>query len=292
MELKGVYTAIVTPFNTDGSVDYGAFTALIEQQIAGGVSGILPVGTTGESPTLNMEEHSKVIRCAVNAAAGRCKIMAGSGANSTEEALTLTKCAKEDGADCSLQVTPYYNKPTQEGLYQHFSKVADECGLPIVLYNVPGRTGVPIAVETIVRLSKNSNVLGVKEAGGQTDRVSDILNRCSVSVMSGDDSLALPMMSVGANGVISVASNVIPGEMRALCDACFANDFAAALAIHRKYYRLFRHLFLETNPIPVKAALAMMGVISEVYRLPLCPMGEKNREILAGTLRDCGLIRA
>lgn len=292
MELKGVYTALITPFNTDGSVDYGSFTELIERQIAGGVAGILPVGTTGESPTLSMEEHSKVISCAVKAAAGRCTIMAGSGANSTEEALELTKRAKEDGADCSLQVTPYYNKPTQEGLYRHFSKVADECGLPIVLYNVPSRTGIPIAVETIVRLSKNSNIIGVKEAGGQTDRVSDILDQCGISVLSGDDSLALPMMSVGAKGVISVASNLIPAEMRALCDACAANDFSTALAIHRKYYRLFRHLFLESNPIPVKAALAMTGQISEVYRLPLCTMSEKNRETLEKTLRACGLIHA
>ena len=290
MELKGVYTAIATPFNKDGGVDYGKFEALIEMQIRGGVSGILPVGTSGESPTLNMEEHSKVISTAVRVAAGRCKIMAGSGANCTAEAIELTKRAKDDGADCSLQVTPYYNKPTQEGLYRHFSTIADTCDIPIVLYNVPGRTGIPIAVDTIARLASNPNVLGVKEAGGSVDRVSEILDACETSVMCGDDSLTVPMMSVGAKGVISVASNVIPAEMQALCDACEAGDFATALAIHKKYYKLFRHLFIESNPIPVKAALAMMGLIEEEYRLPLCPLAAKNREILAATMKGCGLI--
>ncbi|MBO5202671.1 MAG: 4-hydroxy-tetrahydrodipicolinate synthase, partial [Lentisphaeria bacterium] len=198
--------------------------------------------------------------------------------------------AKEDGADCSLQVTPYYNKPTQEGLYRHFSTIADTCDLPIVLYNVPGRTGIPIAVDTIARLASNPNVLGVKEAGGSVDRVSEILDACETSVMCGDDSLTVPMMSVGAKGVISVASNVIPAEMQALCDACEAGDFATALAIHKKYYKLFRHLFIESNPIPVKAALAMMGLIEEEYRLPLCPLAAKNREILAATMKGCGLI--
>ncbi len=290
MELKGVYTAIATPFNSNGSVDYGKFKNLIEMQIAGGVSGILPVGTSGESPTLNMQEHSEVISTAVNVAAGRCRIMAGSGANCTAEAIELTKRAKDDGADCSLQVTPYYNKPTQEGLYRHFSTIAEACELPIVLYNVPGRTGTPIAVETIARLASNPHVLGVKEAGGSVDRVSEILDACEIDVMCGDDSLTLPMMSVGAKGVISVASNVIPAEMQALCDACERGDYAAALAIHKKYYKLFRHLFLESNPIPVKAALAMMGLIEEEYRLPLCPMSAKNREILEQTMKGCGLI--
>lgn len=290
MELNGVYTAIATPFNKNGAVDYGKFKALIEMQIAGGVKGILPVGTTGESPTLNMQEHSEVICAAVEAAAGRCRIMAGSGGNCTAEAIELTKRAKEDGADCSLQVTPYYNKPTQEGLYRHFSTVADSCDLPIVLYNVPGRTGISIAVETIARLASNTNVLGVKEAGGSVDRVSEILDACDIAVMCGDDSLTLPMMSVGAKGVISVASNVIPGEMQQLCDACARGDYAAALVIHRKYYKLFRHLFIESNPIPVKSALAMMGLIEEEYRLPLCPPSDKNRAILAETMKACGLI--
>ena len=284
MELKGVYTAIATPFNKDGGVDYGKFEALIEMQIRGGVSGILPVGTSGESPTLNMEEHSKVISTAVRVAAGRCKIMAGSGANCTAEAIELTKRAKDDGADCSLQVTPYYNKPTQEGLYRHFSTIADTCDIPIVLYNVPGRTGIPIAVDTIARLASNPNVLGVKEAGGSVDRVSEILDACETSVMCGDDSLTVPMMSVGAKGVISVASNVIPGDMAKMIHSCLAGDFATALTYHRKYYKLFKHLFIESNPIPVKAAMAMMELIQEEYRLPLCPISDANREILRNTL--------
>ena len=283
MELKGLYTAIVTPF-ANGRVDYAKFEELIEMQIAGGADGIVPVGTTGESPTLSMEEHSQVIRAAVKAAKGRCVIMAGSGANSTEEAILLTKAAKDDGADCSLQVTPYYNKPSQEGLYRHFSTIADTCDLPIVLYNVPGRTGIPIAVDTIARLSKNTNVIGVKEAGGSVERVSEILNVCDTQVMSGDDSLAVPMMSVGATGVISVASNVIPADMAKMIHSCLKGDFATALTYHRKYFKLFKHLFIESNPIPVKAAMAMMDLIQEEYRLPLCPMADANREILRNTL--------
>lgn len=283
MKIKGLYTALVTPFK-NGAVDYGKYKELIERQIEGGAAGIVPVGTSGESPTLTMEEHRKVIAAAVKAAAGRCVVMAGSGANSTEEAILLTKYAKEDGADCSLQVTPYYNKPTQEGMYRHFATIADTCGLPIILYNVPGRTGVPIGVDTIARLSKNANVIGVKEAGGSVERVSEILNTCDIPVMSGDDSLTLPMMSVGACGVISVASNIIPAEMAALVNSCLKGDFAKALEIHRKYYRLFKHLFIESNPIPVKAAMSMLGWIEEEYRLPLCPMSPANREILEKTL--------
>ena len=283
MELKGLYTAIVTPF-VNGRVDYAKFEELIEMQIAGGVDGIVPVGTTGESPTLSMEEHSQVIRAAVKAAKGRCIIMAGSGANSTEEAILLTKSAKDDGADCSLQVTPYYNKPSQEGLYRHFSTIADTCELPIVLYNVPGRTGIPIAVDTIARLANNTNVIGVKEAGGSVERVSEILNACNTQVLSGDDSLAVPMMSVGAKGVISVASNVIPGDMAKMIHACLDGDYATALTYHRKYYKLFKHLFIESNPIPVKAAMAMMDLIQEEYRLPLCPISDANKAILKDTL--------
>jgi len=283
MKIKGLYTALVTPFK-NGAVDYDKYRELIERQIEGGVDGIVPVGTSGESPTLSMEEHRRVIAAAVKAADGRCVVMAGSGANSTEEAVLLTKYAKEDGADCSLQVTPYYNKPTQEGMYRHFATIADTCGLPIVLYNVPGRTGVPIGVDTIARLSKNSNVIAVKEAGGSVERVSEILNACDIPVMSGDDSLTLPMMSVGACGVISVASNIIPAEMALLVRSCLSGDFAKALQVHRKYYKLFKHLFIESNPIPVKAAMAMLEWIEEEYRLPLCPMSHDNREILRKTL--------
>ena len=283
MELKGVYTALVTPF-ANGTVDYGKLRELVALQVAGGVDGIVPVGTSGESPTLSTPEHMKVISEAIAAANKKCCIMAGTGANSTEEAIELTKHAKEEGADCSLQVTPYYNKPTQEGLYRHFATIADECGIPLVLYNVPGRTGTAIAPETIARLSKNANILGVKEAGGSVERVSEIASLCDIPIMCGDDSLTVPMMSVGAKGVISVASNIIPAELKVMVDACAKGDFATALKYHRKYYRLFKDLFIESNPIPVKAAMAMLGMIREEYRLPLCEMAPANREKLKATL--------
>ena len=286
MELKGVYTAMVTPLSK-GAVDYGKLREIVEMQIAGGVDGIVPVGTTGESPTLDAEEHMKVIEETIAAAAGRCKIMAGTGANSTAEAIILTKHARSVGADCSLQVTPYYNKPTQEGIYRHFSTIADTCDIPIVLYNVPGRTGVGIAAETVARLVKNRNVLGVKEAAGSVERVSEILSLCDTSIMCGDDSLTVPMMLLGAKGVISVASNIIPAELKKMTDACASGDFATAVAMHRKYWRLFKDLFVESNPIPVKAAMAMLGMIEEEYRLPLGPLSDVNREKLRKTVSEC-----
>jgi len=283
MELKGVYTALVTPF-ANGTVDYGKLRELVALQVAGGVDGIVPVGTSGESPTLSTAEHMKVISETIASANKKCFIMAGTGANSTEEAIELTRHAKEEGADCSLQVTPYYNKPTQEGLYRHFATIADKCGIPLVLYNVPGRTGTAIAPETIARLSKNANILGVKEAGGSVERVSEIASLCDIPIMCGDDSLTVPMMSVGAKGVISVASNIIPAELKAMVDACAKGDFAAALKYHKRYYRLFKDLFIESNPIPIKAAMAMLGMIREEYRLPLCEMAPANREKLKATL--------
>ena len=285
MKIQGLYTALATPFS-NGSVDYGKLRDLVEFQIAGGVDGIVPVGTSGESPTLSMQEHAKVVEEVVKVANGRCIIMAGTGANSTEEAIHLTKEAKEIGADCSLQVTPYYNKPTQEGLYRHFSKIADDCGLPIVLYNVPGRAGVPIAANTIARLAGNSNVIAVKEAGGSVERVSEILSLCNITILSGDDSLTLPMMSVGAEGIISVASNVFPAELKKMVDLCLNGKFTEALPIHRQFYRLFKDLFIETNPIPVKAAMVMRGMIEEEYRLPLCEMSPANRAVLEATMKE------
>ena len=287
MEMRGVYTALVTTFTKEGKVDYGKLGELLEIQIAGGVDGVVPVGTTGESPTLDTDEHMKVIEETVKRAAGRCKVMAGTGANCAEEAVVLTKHAAEVGADCTLQVTPYYNKPTQEGLYRHFSLVADTCKLPVVLYNVPGRTGTAIAPETIARLAKNTNMLAVKEAGGSVERVSEILSLCDIAVMCGDDSLTVPMMSVGAKGVISVASNIIPAELKKMTDACAAGDFASALALHKKYFKLFKTLFIESNPIPVKAAMAMLGQIEEIYRLPLCEMAQGNRDKLESVMREC-----
>ena len=289
MVLQGVYTALVTPFR-NGKVDYEAFEALLERQIAGKVAGVVPVGTTGESPTLSMEEHTEVIARTVEIVNGRCQVIAGSGANSTEEAIHLTMEAKAAGADASLQVTPYYNKPTQEGIYRHFSVIAEKSQLPVVLYNVPGRAGVPIAVETIARLSANPLMVAVKEAGGSVDRVSAIKDQCDITVLSGDDSLTLPMMSVGASGIISVASNIIPGELSEMVALALKGDFAGALAYHQKYYGLFRDLFIESNPIPVKAAMGMTGAIVPEYRLPLCEMSDAHAEVLRKTLQDCGIL--
>jgi 4-hydroxy-tetrahydrodipicolinate synthase len=289
MTLHGTFTALVTPFNTDGSVDYGALRELVNWQIASGVEGIVPVGTTGESPTLDMEEHLKVIEVTIEAAAKKAIIIAGTGANSTSEALELTREAKQMGADATLQVTPYYNKPNAEGMFRHFTAVAD-LGLPVVLYNVPGRAGKEIPLETVVRLAANPMVIAIKEAAGNVDRVSAILNACEMTVLSGDDSLTLPMISVGASGVISVASNVIPSEMSNMVRLARLEKFADARELHRMYYPIFRDLFLDTNPIPVKAALAMMGRILPIYRLPLCEPSEKIREQLHKTLSSLNLI--
>jgi 4-hydroxy-tetrahydrodipicolinate synthase len=286
---EGAYTAIVTPFNADGSVDYGGFEALIDMQAAAGMDGIVPVGTTGESPTLDYDEHSRVVEAAIEACRGRMKVVAGTGGNSTSEAIELTRRAKAAGADGTLQVTPYYNKPSQEGLYRHFAAVAD-LGLPVMLYNVPGRTSREIAVETIARLAAHPNIVAVKEAGGSVDRVSAILCRCGITVLSGDDSLTLPMLAVGAKGVVSVASNVAPEAVKRMVHAALQGRWDEARALHLKYYRLFTDLFIDTNPVPVKAALAMMGLTKEVYRLPLCPMADDLKQSLRETLRAVGLL--
>ena len=288
MVLKGVFTAIVTPFK-NGKVDYAKLTELVHMQLDAGIDGIVPVGTTGESPTLTIDEHLKVIETVIKTALDKCKIIAGTGANSTAEAVHLTKMAKSAGADATLQVTPYYNKPTQEGLYRHFSSVANECELPVVLYNVPGRSGVPIAVETIQKLSTNENIVCVKEAGGSAERVSAIKNVCDITVLSGDDSLTIPMMALGADGVISVASNLIPGKMKTMVDAFAQDRTAEALEIHNQLYRFFCDIFIETNPIPIKAAMARKGIIKEEYRLPMCPMSKDNRKVLLSTMEAAGI---
>lgn len=285
----GTYTAIVTPFTNEGKVDYAQFKDLIEFQIKGGVEGLVPVGTTGESPTLDYEEHEKVIETTIEAARGRVKVIAGTGANSTAEALRLTKHAKEAGADASLQVTPYYNKPNALGLTRHFSAVAD-LGLPVVLYNVPGRAGKEIPVDVVAELSKHPNIVAIKEAAGSVDRVSQILTRCDMVVLSGDDSLALPMMAVGGKGVISVASNVAPRAVSDMVRHALAGRWDEARAMHLKYYKLFAGLFMDTNPIPVKAALARMGRIEEVYRLPMCELPDSLRPRLDAILKEVGLI--
>ncbi len=288
----GTYTALVTPFR-DGQVDEAAFERLIRAQIKAGVDGIVPVGTTGESPTLSFEEHVHVIELAVRFAAGKVKVLAGSGANSTDEAIYLTVAAEKAGADGSLQVTPYYNKPSQEGLFQHFRVVACATKLPLVLYNIPGRSGVEIGLDTVERLAAAcKNIVGLKEAGGRVDRVSHLHGVLGpkFSILSGDDSLTLPFLAVGAQGVISVASNVIPAEVARMVRAFGAGKARAALELHTRFYRLFKDLFLETNPVPVKAALAMRGAIAEEYRLPLVPLAPRNRDKLKATLRACGIL--
>src|ERR1700744_1134348 len=289
----GTYTAIVTPFH-GGQLDEAALERLIKLQIKGGVDGIVPVGTTGESPTLNYEEHIEVIALSVKYAAGKIKVLAGTGGNSPSEAIYLTQHAEKVGADGSLQVAPYYNKPTQEGLFQHFHAVARATKLPIMLYSIPGRCGVEIAVETVNRLAHDCvNIVGIKEAGGNSDRVSQLRAAMGVNfaIMSGDDSLTLPFMSVGAHGVISVASNIIPKEVSNLVKAFAMGKPDVALKLHDKYYPLFKDLFIETNPLPVKAALAMMGMMQEEFRLPLVPMTVKNRNTLRTTLKLCGVLK-
>ncbi len=287
--LEGAYTAIVTPFTKNGAVDYERFRDLIEFQIAGGIDGIVPVGTTGESPTVDVKEHEKIVEVAIQTANKRVKIIAGTGGNSTAEAIELTQHAKDAGADATLQVTPYYNKPNALGLTHHFAAVAD-LGLPVVLYNVPGRTGKEIPIDVVVELAKHPKVVAIKEAAGSVDRVSAILDRCKLQVLSGDDSLTLPMMSVGAVGVISVASNVAPKAVADLVHHALAGRWSEARALHARYYRLFADLFIDTNPIPVKTALVMMGKIEDAFRLPLCEMSEPLKTRLAETLKGAGLV--
>jgi 4-hydroxy-tetrahydrodipicolinate synthase len=263
--------------------------------VKAGVDGIVPVGTTGESPTVSYEEHIQIIELAVKFAAGRVKVLAGTGANSTREAILLTEKAEQAGVDGSLQVAPYYNKPSQEGVFQHFREISRHTSLPLVLYSIPGRCGIEIGTETVRRLAREcKNVIGIKEAGGNADRVSQLRAACGpkFEILSGDDSLTLPFMSLGAVGVISVASNVIPGHIAKMVKAFATGNLRQAAQIHHKYYPLFKDLFVETNPVPVKAALAMLGMIEEEYRLPLVPMSAKNRQILRQTMVACGVLRA
>lgn len=289
----GTHTAIVTPFN-NSALDEPALEKLIKLQVKAGVDGIVPVGTTGESPTVDYEEHIRIIALVVKFASRKVKVIAGTGGNSTKEAVYLTQEAEKAGADGTLQVAPYYNKPSQEGLYQHFREVAQKTRLPIILYSIPGRCGIEIAVETVRRLAADCrNVVGIKEAGGSADRVSQL--RAAVgpkfTILSGDDSLTLPFMAVGAQGVISVASNIIPRQVSKMVRAFAEGKPAEAARLHHQYYPVFKDLFIETNPVPVKAALAMMGLIREEYRLPLVPMAGKNRETLQTTLKACGVIK-
>lgn len=291
--LTGTYTAIVTPFR-NGKFDAAALRRLIGRQIEAGIDGIVPVGKTGESPTLNYQEHIEVIARSVEFAAGKIKVMAGTGGNSTSEAVYLTAEAEKAGADSTLQVAPYYNRPTQEGLYQHFLEICRAGKLPVILYNVPSRCGVEIAVETVRRLAAvTPRVVGIKESGGNPDRVSQLRAALGsrFSIFSGDDSMTLPFMALGAHGVVSVASNIIPRQVAQMVRACARGDFAAALKLQDRYYPIFKDLFIESNPVPVKAAAAMLGQIEEEYRLPLVPLSAKNRAILKATLVQCGILK-
>ena len=288
----GTYTALVTPFKND-RVDEAAFALLIESQIAGGVTGIVPVGTTGESPTLTHEEHIRVIEIAVQTAAGRCKVIGGTGSNSTAEAVDMTVEAARVGCDGTLQVAPYYNKPSQEGLFRHFAKIAEATKLPIILYSIPGRCGIEITVDTVVRLAKTCpSIVAIKEAGGSVERVSAL--RAVVPedfvILSGDDSLTLPFISAGANGVISVASNIVPQVVTDLVQAANEGRFEEARRIHFHWYSLFKDLFIEPNPVPAKHALALRGEMSPDVRLPLCEMADASRAKLETTLRNLQLI--
>ena len=289
MHFKGTYTALITPFYRDESVDFDALEQLVERQIEVGVEGIVPVGTTGESPTLRPDEHLKVIERVVRVSAGRCKVIAGTGANSTAEAVELTLAAKAFGVDGTLQVTPYYNKPNDEGLICHFSAVAD-LGVPVVLYNVPGRTSREIPISVVAELAQHPHVVSVKEAAGSVERVSEILNVCSLEVLSGDDVLAVPMIEAGACGVISVASNVIPRQLSEMIRTALAGKMDEARVIHQQWAPLFDDLFIDTNPMPVKAAAAMLGMADEVYRLPLCPMQSALRDQLQQTMIKLGML--
>lgn len=288
----GTYTALITPFR-DGNVDAQGLADLVERQIQAGVDGICPVGTTGESPTVSVEEHINIIKICVQASRKKIKVIPGTGANSTAEAILLTQAAERAGADGSLQVAPYYNKPSQEGLFQHFQAIASSTSLPLMLYSIPGRCGIEIAVDTVARLAREcKNIVSIKEAGGNADRVSQLRQAVpeAFTILSGDDSLTLPFMAVGARGVVSVVSNLIPSEISEMVSAFSAGKTDVAAKLHEKYYPLFKNMFVETNPVPVKYAMSLMGLTLEEYRLPLVSASEANKKIIADTVKKCGLM--
>ncbi len=287
----GLSVALITPFDQNGQVDFERLAQQVQFQIDAGTTCVCPVGTTGESPTLSHEEHDQVIAETVKAAAGRIKVMAGTGSNSTEEALRLTRFAQKAGADAALVVAPYYNKPTQEGLFQHYKALAEAVDIPLCVYNIPGRTGRNIEPETIVRLAQFPNIAMVKEATGSMDQASQILCETDLTVLSGDDSLTLPLLSIGGRGVISVVGNIVPQDMKALIDAFERGDLAEAQRWHRKLFPLCRDMLsLATNPIPVKAAMRLLGRDSGVLRLPMTPLDENQEKQLRNTLAGYGLL--
>ncbi len=285
---RGTFTALVTPFR-NGGIDVSAFEKLIETQISAGITGIVAIGTTGESPTLSHEEREQLISLAVEAAHKRCLVIAGTGSNATQHAVADTRTAEKLGVDGALLVAPYYNKPSQEGLFRHFKTIADATSLPIILYNIPGRCSVDIMPETVIRLATECrNIVSIKEASGSVERVSELRRRLpeSFTILSGDDSLTLPFMSVGAAGVVSVASNLFPLEVCALIRACESGDLKSAEKLHRRLLPLFKDLFIEPNPVPVKTALGWRGAMSAEVRLPLCEMSEANQARLRKTVEE------
>ena len=288
---SGAMVAIVTPFE-DGQVDFDTLEELVDFQLEHGIDGIVPVGTTGECPTLSPEEHKEVIERVVKAVDGQVPVIAGTGSNSTAEAIGLTAFAKKVGADATLQVTPYYNKPMQEGFYQHFKAIAEEVHLPIVLYNIPGRCGAGMTPETIARLSELENIVAVKEATGSLDQASEIAMRCDITILSGDDSLTLPLASVGGKGVISVVANIVPADVKAMTDLILEGDLVSARQWHKKLFALSKNMLtLATNPIPVKAAMSMLDMCSAELRLPMTPLEESKRATLEQALKDYGLLK-
>ncbi len=293
VNIKGSIVAIVTPFSAKGNeVDEKKLTELVNWHIEKGTNGIVPCGTTGESPTLSFQEHEKVIEVVISAAKGKVPVIAGTGSNSTREAVVLTQKAQEAGADASLQVSPYYNKPTQEGLYQHFKAVANSVDIPIILYNIAGRTARNIEPETVARLNQDcANIVGVKEASGSLEQMQRTKDLCGEDflLLSGDDSLTLPLLSIGGVGVISVAANIVPTDVLALCNSFAEGDIKQAQSLHYKLLPLIKALFIETNPIPVKTAMGILGMCEPTLRLPMCSISTANLEVLKQALKDYGL---
>ena len=288
---SGTLVALITPFS-DGQVDYETLAELVEFHLESGTDGLVPVGTTGESPTLSHEENKKVVEHVVNITGGKIPVIAGTGSNSTAEAIEMTAFAKKVGADASLQVAPYYNKPTQEGFYQHFKAIADEVDLPIVLYNIPGRCGGSgLTAETVAKLAEHENIVAIKEATGRLDMASEIASLCDITILSGDDSLTLPIASVGGKGVISVVANIVPADVKAMTDLILEGDFVSARKWHRKLFMLSKSMLsLATNPIPIKAAMAMLNMASDEMRLPMTELEEDKTQILRKALKDYGLL--
>jgi len=285
---RGSIAALVTPFR-GGEVDFPKLEELVERLIDAGIHGLVPCGTTGESATLSFEEHEKVIETVIRRADGRVPVIAGTGSNSTREAIELTDYAAKAGADGALLITPYYNRPTQEGLFRHYARVAEAVDLPLILYNVPSRTGVNLDADTVARLAEFDSIVAVKEASGRLDLASEILQRADIEVLSGDDSLTLPLLALGASGVVSVAANAVPRAMADMVDLFREGDIEGARRIHFRLFPLFKALFIETNPVPIKEALAMTGFMDAEVRLPLCPMTDANRRKLEAVVQEVGL---